>query len=452
MSGDVGPYPNMLDSMTRAQSLRNSQQENQLRQLQIEGVKKTRADQDTADQVWKSAVNPDTGELDPSKLRGGLASGGIGTQIPEVDKKLAEIDKLHGEGQVQFAELVTKHMALAKQDMDGITTPAQYLQHVENSLKDPVLRRYFASHGMTPEQIMAQTTAKLAQSQTTPTGFEDLLRESKLGADKALEVAHADLGNKVGAFQKFGGRLTATYDKGVDPTVAAANGPAPTLATIRRPGHPDQLITVNARNYKPGGADIGDPGVIGESKGDTNQVILDQREIAAHEKAYPKATSALAESTAEMDKVLRAALELRSHPGLSNITGTLAGRTPNISTNATSAQALLDTIQAKGQFGALSAMRAASPTGGALGNVSDTEGRFLRDSFATLKQSQGTPEFKAHLDAYIADIQAAKQRAQDAYKLDFAYRDNMTPPAAAGMPSADAVAAEIARRQAAKKK
>ena len=440
-----------LNTLAQVQGLKNAKQENQLRALQIANVQKEQTDSANLDKVWQGAVNPDTGEIDQSKVRSGMAGNGLGSKIPAVEKSLAEIDKLHSEGEAQFAELVTKHMALARQDLEGVTTPAQYLAHTETLLKDPVMVRYFKSHGMTPDQIMAQTTAKIAQSQTTPTGFDDLLRESKLGAEKALEVSHADLGNKVGAFQKYGGRLTATFDKGVDPTVAAANGPAPTVTELRGPD--GKVYRINARQFPANGAVTpGAPGILGESPNDTNQTKLDERTRAKREAAYPKATSALREVNDEFDAVLKTATELRDHPGLPNITGTLAGRTPNISTNATNAQALLDTIQAKGQFGALSKMRAASPTGGALGNVSDTEGRTLRDSFAVLKQSQGTAAFKQHLEDYINNIEAAKARANDAYSLDYEYRNSDAAPAAPGMPSADAVAAEIARRNAAKKK
>jgi hypothetical protein len=94
-------------------------------------------------------------------------------------------------------------------------------------------------------------------------------------------------------------------------------------------------------------------------------------------------------------------------------------------------------------------MRAASPTGGALGNVSDTEGRYLRDSAATVQQSQSTPAFMKHLDDHIANLEASKERIKDAYASDYAYR-NSDGGAAPGMPSADAVAAEIARRKAKK--
>lgn len=433
---------NMMGQMTQIQA---AQSENSLRKMQMEKMQQDQADEDRLNRAWGSAVDPITGEVDQGKLRGGLATSGLGAKIPAVEKSLAEIDKLHNEGQAKFAELVAKHMAIARQHLEGVTSPAQYMQHMEYVLADPVMRRYFASLGMSPQQIMAQSAAKVAQAVTTPTGFSDLLRESKLGADKALEVTHADLGDRVGSFHKYGGEYVADYKKGIDPT-AAANGPAPTLITIRDPTDPTgrRLITVNARNYTPGtgigqnpaaapGASPAKPpaGVVGESKDDTNAVKLDERSRAAREAAYPKAKSTLAEANAEFDNVLKSARELLKHPGLSDITGPVYGRTPNITESATGAQALLDNLSAKGQFGALSKMRAASPTGGALGNVSDTEGRKLADSFAVLKQSQSTAEFRRHLSDYISEVEAAKARANDAFEADYEYRKGDTSAGAA---------------------
>ncbi len=49
---------------------------------------------------------------------------------------------------------------------------------------------------------------------------------------------------------------------------------------------------------------------------------------------------------------------------------------------------LIDTLKANAAFDRLQAMRNASPTGGALGNVSDTEGKLLSAAIGNLEQSQ----------------------------------------------------------------
>lgn len=58
---------------------------------------------------------------------------------------------------------------------------------------------------------------------------------------------------------------------------------------------------------------------------------------------------------------------------------------------------LLDTVKANIGFDKLQAMRNASPTGGALGQVSDTENRMLQATLGSVEQSQGTPQFEYNL-------------------------------------------------------
>jgi hypothetical protein len=65
---------------------------------------------------------------------------------------------------------------------------------------------------------------------------------------------------------------------------------------------------------------------------------------------------------------------------------------------------LLDTIKANIGFDRLQQMRAASPTGGALGQVSEFENRLLQATIGALEQSQGKEQFLYNL-----------QRVQDLY-------------------------------------
>lgn len=66
-------------------------------------------------------------------------------------------------------------------------------------------------------------------------------------------------------------------------------------------------------------------------------------------------------------------------------------------TNAYSVKALVDTIKANIGFEALSQMRKESPTGGALGQVSNQEIGFLQATLANLDQGQTAEDFEAQL-------------------------------------------------------
>jgi hypothetical protein len=151
-------------------------------------------------------------------------------------------------------------------------------------------------------------------------------------------------------------------------------------------------------------------------------VKLDAKEQSKREAAFPKAQAAFNSATREIDSLISDLNALKAHPGLPNITGGIEGRLPSVGKKGTAAQALLDKIVAKGQFRSLQEMRNASPTGGALGNVSDAEGKALRDSFGALNQTQGVDDFRAQLDKVISDLQYSKGNIEGAYNETYSYR------------------------------
>jgi hypothetical protein len=151
-------------------------------------------------------------------------------------------------------------------------------------------------------------------------------------------------------------------------------------------------------------------------------VKLSEKDRALRESKYPKATAAKNASVRDLDVLIGKVDELAKHPGLPNITGTIAGRTPNITNDATGAQAILDSIRAAGALSKITELRQNSPTGGALGNVSDRDIVLLKDAAATLAQSQGTPAFERHLADYQRLLTQTKQDIEEAYALDYEYR------------------------------
>jgi len=86
-------------------------------------------------------------------------------------------------------------------------------------------------------------------------------------------------------------------------------------------------------------------------------------------------------------------------PDVSNKTTGLIGvnlaKVPG--TDAYNFKSSLDTLKSNIAFGALTEMRAASKTGGALGQVSDREGQLLASSLGALDQGQSPEEFKQQL-------------------------------------------------------
>lgn len=163
---------------------------------------------------------------------------------------------------------------------------------------------------------------------------------------------------------------------------------------------------------------------------------LPPKEIQKREAVFPQATSAIKSIEAKSDSFIKDLTALRDHPGLSQITGIAAGRLPGITAEGRAAQALYDKVVAKGGFEALQSLREASKTGGALGNVSNQEGKQLIASFAAIDRRQNAEDVRKAIDAAIADVQGAKARTREAYDSTYSYKS--TPPAAGTATAASA--------------
>lgn len=172
---------------------------------------------------------------------------------------------------------------------------------------------------------------------------------------------------------------------------------------------------------------------------------LSPKEIQARESKFPQATQAVKTFEAKTSELEKDLLALKDHPGLSSITGIAAGRVPGVTSQGRAAEALFNKITARGGFKELQDMRAASPTGGALGNVSNQEGQQLRSAFAAIDRTQDAADVKKAIDTALADLKASKGRVREAYQMTYDYKGlgsdaAPTPPAAPGAaPNIDAL-------------
>ena len=156
--------------------------------------------------------------------------------------------------------------------------------------------------------------------------------------------------------------------------------------------------------------------------GGPTTVPLAPKELQAREAKYPMATQAVKTVESKADKLIADIETLKNHPGLDSITGTVYGRTPSVTSEGRQAQALYDSIIARGGFQELAAMRAASPTGGALGNVSNQEGQQLKDAFGALNRTQDAADLRTQLGRVADDVRGAKTRVREAYDMTYDYR------------------------------
>jgi len=128
-------------------------------------------------------------------------------------------------------------------------------------------------------------------------------------------------------------------------------------------------------------------------------------------------TANLQGGIADLDRLAVEANKVLAHPGLKGITG-LMGKIPNIpGSDAANAEALLGTLKSQVGFGVLQAMRNASKTGGALGSVSDAEGKRLEANLASLEKAQSFEQFQQSLNQIIKFTDEAKDRMRNAYNM-----------------------------------
>lgn len=181
-------------------------------------------------------------------------------------------------------------------------------------------------------------------------------------------------------------------------------------------------------------------GTIEAIPGGPTTTNLSPKEIQLRESKFPQATQAVKTFEAKTTELEKDLIALKNHPGLPSITGLVAGRAPGITAEGRAAEALYDKITARGGFKELQDMRAASPTGGALGNVSNQEGAQLRAAFAAIDRKQDAKDVQKAIDIALGDLQASKGRVREAYDMTYDYKGGgatpSTPPPPPPAPSA----------------
>ena len=97
----------------------------------------------------------------------------------------------------------------------------------------------------------------------------------------------------------------------------------------------------------------------------------------------------------------------------------------------------IGTLQAIAGFDELNAMRASSPTGGALGNVTERELAFLQSVVRNIETSQSPEQLRRNLQDFQREVRGSWQRVTDAYELDYGGQDAPAPSDGPAQPSSD---------------
>jgi len=275
---------------------------------------------------------------------------------------------------------------------------------VGNRLVSPAGEELFAApKEFSPSEMQKNyAAAKEDGFKGTFAEFVDQSRES----ETEREYRRAKDAGYTGSFLDFK-RQVAVANKVV------VNAPAPvTPVTVVDPKDPTKTVVLDARTGRAIGQGVKEP--VG--------VQLSAKEKQAREAKYPQATAAIKTFETKSESLAKDLEKLANHPGLSGISGVLYGRTPGVTRAARAALELYNSIIARGGFAELQAMRASSPTGGALGNVSNQEGQYLRDAFAAIGRVQDKEDLAKALKDAAESVRGAKQRTREAYDMTYEYK------------------------------
>ena len=146
---------------------------------------------------------------------------------------------------------------------------------------------------------------------------------------------------------------------------------------------------------------------------------LSARNMAKKEASMPKTLKSLEDSIAGLDEIESNVDKLLTDKDLWKGTGYGAYLSAFPATKARQIEATIKTIKSATSLNALQEMRLNSPTGGALGNVSDAEGARLENKRATLDSKLSTKDLKDKLLDLKTSLNDSKKRLRRGYELDF---------------------------------
>ena len=173
-----------LNQLAQFEQIRGAQQANTLRQQQMADIQRQRQQLETVNRLYGEAFDPATGRIDETRLYGGLAQGGFGSQIPGLQKAELERRKASFATSKEQSEAALKRIELKRTQLENVSTPDAYVQWSLSSFDDPVLGPILQEIGSTPDKVIQHIQEVGAQ----PGGLQRLIEESKLGSDKFAQL------------------------------------------------------------------------------------------------------------------------------------------------------------------------------------------------------------------------------------------------------------------------
>lgn len=396
-----------LNRMAAMMQIEGGQQSQQLNALKMQEYERGLGEENKLRQLLSSGVDINSPEtvrqmygISPTKgLEFQTKQQTIQTQKLETQKKIQDL---------------TSQM---KRDLSRSPTNANLNAHFEDFVSSGLFNtQQIAAAKATRDQLLAMPSlpdrqAFLASQGATASDLKPTIKETDIGGSIIPRVYDAYSGTQIS-------QGTPTV-KTPTPGEAMTN----TIARERLKLEQDKAFREQTTGTIPAGYRLNkDTNELEAIPGGPTTVALPPKEKQKREATYPKATSAIKAFENTSDDLIKDLAELRNHPGLSSITGIAAGRLPGVTKEGRAAQALYDKIVARGGFQALTDLRAA---GGTLGAVSNQEGTQLKDSYAAINRTQDASDVRKALDQALANTQRSKERVREEYDTTYEYRNTV---------------------------
>ena len=311
----------------------------------------------------------------------------------------------------------------ARADVEWYGKQALAVDQMEGPQRAAAWQRIIARHGvdgLTPEELDPATGPKImmAQAGQWVDPMQQRMQEAKLGL---IQAQTARENNK-----------TMVDGTNYGKTGAVVQGPDGKYYAVRYGADGTEKINplqVGGETVTPakGVEAVGDTlidkatgGVVrnvGESLAAGEQAKAEGKDIAKFKSAFPKIQSGYKLFTAKSNRLISTIDRAINKIGSSTSGyGALLNSLP--ATAARSLSGDLDTIRANVGFEELQAMRDASPTGGALGQVSEMENRLLQSLRAAIDQFQSGDNLRSNLMIIRDSVAQIRKIKDDAYRSD----------------------------------
>jgi hypothetical protein len=383
--------------------LQANQNQNALAQYQLAAAQRADEATNVQNQLYAKYYDAKTGKVNQSGLLAELAQNpNAAGLIPKLQAQFTEQQHKENVNAKTIAEAKQKQIEIQKEKFANLAfNPSD--ENVKAHLQDSVLNNELS------QQAAEQLFAKVAN--LNPAQRSEFFREMGMKAVEVTQTRETKRSHLENEKVAKGNLAVNQAQLGVSQS---------NLALSREKFEKEKNIGTIPAGYRLSA----DGKSLEAMPGGPTTVALPPKEIQAREAKYAVATTAIKTVEAKADKLIEDIETLRKHPGLSSITGVIGGRTPSISKEGRAAQALFDSIIARGGFQELQDMRKSSPTGGALGNVSNTEGQQLKDAFGALNRTQDASDLRKQLGRVAEDVRGSKTRIREAYDTTYEYRAN----------------------------